>query len=477
LEGAPPGGFLFALLGESFAVRALLGSLAAVAVAALALRLSVIRSTGARRLLLLAPVLTAAAAGFATAREAAAFLPRLSVPAVNSSAGQLVDFIDDFRLVELVELDLISVAYAIVVTALLSRRIFGVLAVRRLLRLGAVPQGPTLWLEDRLEQLAVNLGLARPVRLLLVPACPGGAFAAGVRRPVVALDPALVEALDTRELEGLLAHELAHLRRHDPLLCAVVGVFRDLTFFLPPVALAARWLRSEQEESADEVAARLTARPASLASSILKVWDRAVPASPQIACAAVGVRLRLAGGPGGSHSQSPLAGHQVLTRRVERLIAGHRDVPLRRRQMELAFAAAVVAAATAGAIAVPEDVALGFAYLPEVPETANESEVFATFHYLTLEAQEAEKAEVKTTTVAGSTTAAGYPLVESVWQLREQQAASQPAASQRLLWADDEQAAHEVREPRPEDAARARALWTLPESGPRVGVFLVAQPA
>lgn len=476
MEGAPPGGFLFALLGESFAVRALLGSLAAVAVAALALRLAAIRSTGARRLLLLAPVLTAAAAGFATAREAAAFLPRLSVPAVDSSTGQLVDFIDDFRLVELRELDLLSIAYAIVVAALLSRRVLGVLAVRRLLRRGRAAAAPTMWLAERLSALAADIRLVRPVRLLLVPGCPGGAFASGVRRPVVAIDPALVEELDSRELEGLLAHELAHLRRHDPLLCALVGVFRDLTFFLPPVGLAARWLRSEQEESADEVAARLTARPASLASSILKVWDRAVPASPQIACAAVGAGLRLAGGGSLGRGQRPSAVHQVVTRRVERLIAGHHDVPLRRRQIELAFASAVVAVATTAAIAVPENVALGFAYLPEVPETVSESEVFATFHHLTLEAEE-QKAELKTTTVAGSTTAAGYPLVESIWQLRAQEGASRPATSQRLLWADDEQAAHEVREPRPEDAAKARALWTLPEDGPRVGVFLVAQPS
>jgi len=475
LEDAPPGGFLFALLGESFAVRALLGSLAAVAVAALALQLAAIRSTGARRLLLLAPVLTAAAAALATAREAAAFLPRLSVPAVDSSAGQLVDFIDDFRLVELRELDLISIAYAIVVAALLSRRLFGVLAVRRLLRSGCAAEGPTSSLQGRLQEMAANLGLVRAPRLLLIPDCPGGAFAAGLRRPVVALDPALVDELDTRELEGLLAHELAHLRRHDPLLCAVVGLFRDFTFFLPPVGLAVRWLHSEQEESADEVAARLTARPASLASSILKVWDRAMPASPRIACAAVGVRLRLADGGSFGRTQSPLAVHQVITRRVERLIAGHRDVPRRRRQLELAFASAVVAVATAAAIAVPEDVALGFVYLPEVPETVNESEVFATFHYLTLEAE--EKAEQKTTTEAGSATAAGYPLVESIWQLREEVAASPPAPSRRLLWAGDEQAAHQVREPHPEDAARARALWTLPEDGPRVGVFLVAEPA
>ena len=66
----------------------------------------------------------------------------------------------------------------------------------------------------------------------------------------------LVEQLDTRELEGLLAHELAHIARRDVPLNVAIGVIRDLTFFVPPLHLAARWLRQEQEHAADDLIER-----------------------------------------------------------------------------------------------------------------------------------------------------------------------------------------------------------------------------
>ncbi|MDQ3974175.1 MAG: hypothetical protein M3276_07555, partial [Actinomycetota bacterium] len=262
-------GFLLSLLTESFAVRALLGSLAAVGLGALASRFGWVRSSRPRRLLVLAPVLAAAAAALASD----VYLPQLWLTTGDGSAtGQLVELLGELRRLSTDRgVDLLLVAWATVAVLLLSRRALGVVALRRLLG-HAVPAPLDSPVVAVARRLAAGMRVRCP-QVLLLPGCAGGAFTAGTLRSVLAVDPDLLGRLDAHELEGLVAHELVHVARRDTLLGSLVGVCCDLAFFLPPMQLALRWLRREQEESADELACGQTRRPAALASGILKVWD------------------------------------------------------------------------------------------------------------------------------------------------------------------------------------------------------------
>ncbi len=264
--GPPTGGFLLSLLTESFAVRALLGSLVAAGLAALVVRTSLVRTRAARRLVVLAPVTTAAAAAVWSLWDAEAYLPELWLTSAGApSAGQVLQLLGEWRVVSPARGgDLLVVAWGLVAGVLLTRRAAGLVTARRLVRM-AEPVASDHPLARVAADLAGDLGLRR-VRILLLDGCPGGAFTTGSRHPVVVVDPALTSSLDGRELEGLVAHELAHVARRDPLVEVLVGVFADLTFFLPTVSLAARRLRREQEESADELASTATRRPAALAS-------------------------------------------------------------------------------------------------------------------------------------------------------------------------------------------------------------------
>ncbi|MGI8872962.1 MAG: M56 family metallopeptidase [Egibacteraceae bacterium] len=489
------GGFLLSLVTESFAVRALLGSLAALALAALMVRCGAVRSSRARRLLILAPVLTAALAGLASLRDAEAYLPQLwitTAAATGGAAGQFLDLLGDLRVMSHHrQMDLLVVAYIVVVGALLLRRVAGMVAVRSLLRRARPPVG-----SGSLVALAHDFAARMQVRVprvVFLDACPGGAFTVGCRRPVVALDPALLQTLDAAEIEGLIAHELAHISRRDAPLGLVVGVFRDLTFFLPPLHLAGGWLRREQEESADELASVHTGRPAALASGILKVWDcsRAARRGPQVTCAAVaGRRVALAWAVEGSAADPPLRGAaKVISLRVERLIARTPAIPMWRRRAETVLAAAVLAAATTASLAVPGWLAaqhdadmLAFAYLTAQPATAVESPAFATFRQLAPPAIPA--AQDSTTAAAASAgleplaaTAAQRgqcPCVEGQAQLRQATPTTSAPAPAHMLWRSGEQRSWELDPLQREGRVRAaRPLFTLSDSGPQVGFFLV----
>jgi hypothetical protein len=95
----------------------------------------------------------------------------------------------------------------------------------------------------------------------------------GSRRPVLLIDRTLLDRLDGGELEGVLAHELAHLRRRDNLVAAIVGTVRDLTFFIPGSGWALTHLHRERELAADQAAVAVTGRPGALASGLLKVIE------------------------------------------------------------------------------------------------------------------------------------------------------------------------------------------------------------
>jgi Zn-dependent protease with chaperone function len=477
------GGFLLSLLTESFAVRALIGSLAAAALAALVVHLDGVRSSRARRILLLAPVLTAAIAALASLRHAEAYLPQLWVAStVSGPPGQLLELLGELRALSTERgVDMLALGYLLVVAVLLTRRFAGHLAVRRLL-VPAIAPTRHVHLVTRVNRLSAQMGIRAP-RVLLLPGCPGGAFTAGLRRPVVVVDTALLHQLDEREMEGLLAHELAHIARRDTLVGLVVGVFRDCTFFLPPIHLAARWLRNEQEESADELASRHTGRPGALASSILKVWDRTRARHlPAAACAAVPVwGLRPVAVGGRPPAPAPLSETaRALAVRVERLISLAPAVSSRRRRIEVSLAGLVLAAATGTSIAVPAWFAsqdmygVSFAVL-SAHTTPVESPAFATFRALTPQAGETGT----TTSTIGGTLDAGddssaCPCLETRAQLRGEVAATGPRSQSGMLWAPAGADAWEL----PERAAvRARPLWTLTDSGPQVGFFLVGRPA
>lgn len=97
---------------------------------------------------------------------------------------------------------------------------------------------PELW--NTVENLAIAAGLPMPKLYVINDPAPN-AFATGRNKDhaVVAVTTGLLPLLSKSELEGVLAHELAHIGNRDMLVQTVVVVFAGLISFVAEMALHA----------------------------------------------------------------------------------------------------------------------------------------------------------------------------------------------------------------------------------------------
>jgi beta-lactamase regulating signal transducer with metallopeptidase domain len=90
----------------------------------------------------------------------------------------------------------------------------------------------------------------------------------GFLRPAVLLPVGWVEAATAGEIAAVLAHELAHASRRDPLANLVQRVLEAVFFFHPAFRWLSASLRHQREHRADAVAVRLTGDPLALARAL-----------------------------------------------------------------------------------------------------------------------------------------------------------------------------------------------------------------
>jgi Zn-dependent protease with chaperone function len=125
-------------------------------------------------------------------------------------------------------------------------------------------------LGEELPRLAAALGLHPPPLVFLDRDAPV-LFCTGVRRHAIVISRGAVRLLDRPELRAALAHELAHLARHDPAASWGVMAARALMCFNPAFQVLSRALAKDAEWLADEEAARVGGDRLALASGLLKL--------------------------------------------------------------------------------------------------------------------------------------------------------------------------------------------------------------
>jgi heat shock protein HtpX len=169
------------------------------------------------------------------------------------------------------------------------------------------------------EELAQKAGIPKP-RVYVIPQAQANAFATG-RSPkvgVVAVTEGILQLLDKRELRGVLAHELSHVKNRDVLISSiaatvaaavsyiahVAGLFgsrRDgrgpnalqslLLLLVAPIAasLIQFGISRSREFEADKSGAALSGDPEALAQALLKLdaGAQALPAQVEPAMASL----------------------------------------------------------------------------------------------------------------------------------------------------------------------------------------------
>lgn len=190
------------------------------------------------------------------------------------------------------------------------------LMMHRLVARCGVPAG--IEIQTLAGRLAERMGADCPPVLICAYNRPL-ALTCGLWRPTVLLSTWMIEHLDQREIEAVVAHELAHVARRDYLVIWVATVLRDAFCYLPTSWAAYRQLWLEKEPVCDDLAVAITNRPLAMASALAKVWRQAIDGP------ALAVAQQLTGGrqpwrDGGHHPGLAVEG------RIERLLTMPRPV-------------------------------------------------------------------------------------------------------------------------------------------------------
>lgn len=172
-------------------------------------------------------------------------------------------------------------------TAIFSIRLgIGLLQTHRLRTIGicAVPEG---W-EHSLKQLANRMQLCASVRLV-ESARVQAPMVIGWLRPIILFPVGLLTALPLQEIEGILAHELAHIRRHDFVINVCQSVVEVLLFYHPAIWWLSAQINHERENCCDDLAIAATGNKLAYVKALANLADLlARPQIPDYAISAAG---------------------------------------------------------------------------------------------------------------------------------------------------------------------------------------------
>jgi beta-lactamase regulating signal transducer with metallopeptidase domain len=123
----------------------------------------------------------------------------------------------------------------------------------------------------------------------------------GWLKPVILIPTSALAGLSPLQLEAILAHELAHVRRHDYLVNLVQTLVETLLFYHPAVWWVSKQIRIERENCCDDLAVSLCGDPI-LYAQALATLEHLRGSTSQLAMAATGGSLlhrvkRLLGAP------------------------------------------------------------------------------------------------------------------------------------------------------------------------------------
>lgn len=164
-------------------------------------------------------------------------------------------------------LPFISIGWAIIVFLLALKLCIELVSVNRMHLSGSYL--PTDKLQARFEQLIIDMGVQQKPQLLIslktnVP------MAIGWLKPIVLVPASMVSGLSPQQLDMLLLHELAHIRRHDYLVNFVQTLVEITLFFHPAVRWISKQMRNEREYCSDDLAVAHAGSPVAYAKTLAK---------------------------------------------------------------------------------------------------------------------------------------------------------------------------------------------------------------
>jgi len=169
------------------------------------------------------------------------------------------------------------------------RSIASWMSARRLRRQGvcSVPEG---W-QQRLDQLSSRLRVTKPV-VLLETCFARTPVVIGCLRPVILFPIGLLAGMPAGQIEAILLHELAHIRRGDYLANLLQTVAEGFLFYHPAVWWISRVIRAERENCCDDLVVAVSGNAHEYATALTALEENRWTANQAALAATGGVLMK-----------------------------------------------------------------------------------------------------------------------------------------------------------------------------------------
>lgn len=185
---------------------------------------------------------------------------------------------------------LLAVLYLLGLVLMISRFGINIMQLRKLRTNGltAVDHSWDEWINKYREQFSIP----RPVQMFFseyvnVP------IVMGTLKPIILLPFTSLSHLSTEQLETILLHELAHIKRHDYLFNIFQNVVEAFLFFNPFMWWISSIVRREREHCCDDMVIANTSYPLSYAKALAALENSRQQATYSMAVAATGQKNQL----------------------------------------------------------------------------------------------------------------------------------------------------------------------------------------
>jgi len=160
------------------------------------------------------------------------------------------------------------VFYSLGVLILLGRLLIGLQGGQRLRKSSIAVQDVRIPAILTRQARALGMSFTPPIaccQQVLVPTV------VGILRPIILLPFSFATGLRAEQIEMLLAHELAHIRRYDPLLNVIQRIIEAVLFFHPAVWFVSHRIRIERENCCDDLVLATGGTATAYASSLVEI--------------------------------------------------------------------------------------------------------------------------------------------------------------------------------------------------------------
>lgn len=191
-----------------------------------------------------------------------------AIPPVTHPGDILLNYMNDHA-------GLIMLVWLIVFMFRCCRLMGGYYHIRRI-RQGAVP-ADLQWAEQ-VQRLSAQLGLSKPVQLFET-AMAQVPFTLGFLKPCIFVPLGMLAKLPADQVETILLHELAHIRRKDYLVNMLQHAADTIFFFNPALRWISALLREEREACCDDIVMANTRQQSSYLHALIAFQERSAEAS------------------------------------------------------------------------------------------------------------------------------------------------------------------------------------------------------